>query len=272
MKYYHKSIVEEEKTNVTSVVVIVGMLLMVSSLPSISAADTQTPAATASLIGIKISAKVYELSDQFNLLEDAIQINDVITGKYVYDAATPDSDNDSSIGTYRQTSSSCYMQIKAGGFIFKSDTSYLDYCLTIVNDMFLPEYDVYEVRSIMNLELSNGMIVNQIDWTLGDYNATALSSDSLPDVAPILEEWKSYNVLLLRGSDPSNPDKTFEIKAHVTEATKNARICLPGLISDATTPSTIMHPQLTSFFMRWVDLFFEHFPHAFPRLRMKAGY
>ena len=263
---------EEEDMNITIIGIIVSMHMVVASVPMASAIDTQTPTSAASLIGIKISAKVYELSDQFNLLEGAIQIDDIITGKYVFDATTPDSDNDSSIGTYRQTSPSCYMQIKGGGFVFKSDTSHLDYCLTMVNDMFLPEYDVYEVRSIMNLELSNGMIVNQIDWTLGDYNATALSSDSLPAGAPILEEWDSYNVLLLRGSDPSNPDKTFEIKAHVTEATKNARVSLPHLVSDATTPSMIMHPQLTTFFMRWVDLFFARFPHAFPRLRMIAEY
>jgi hypothetical protein len=258
--------------NITIIGIIVSMHMVVASVPMASAIDIQTPTSAASLIGIKISAKVYELSDQFNLLGGAIQIDDVITGKYVYDVATPDADNDSSIGTYRQTSASCYIQINSGWFVFKSDTNHLDYCLTIINDMFLPAYDIYEVRSNINQPLNDVTIVNRIDWTIADYNATALQSDSLPATAPVIEDWESFNVLLIMGLDPGNPDRTFEIKAYVTEATKNIRISLPERKHDATESSTIIHPFSTSLLMRWVDVFFERFPHTFPRLRMVLGH
>jgi hypothetical protein len=174
------------------------------------------------IITIKIMAKVTDVSDRDNLLGGVIHVNDTITGKYFYDSGIPDSDSDPKIGVYGSTSSSCGIEVKAGGLDFKTNPSDVNFYIELWNDISNPPSDAYIVVSNKNLQLSNGMSVEYIGWHLDDLNATALSNDALPATAPVLADWESIFGLALSGKDPSNPLKTpYFIRADVNKATKS---------------------------------------------------
>lgn len=203
-------------------------LMIATVLPVVGAANVQSPDTLASgLIGIKIVAKVYEVTDPHNLLGGVIKVNDTITGKYVYDAGTPDAfPADPSVGKYDMISSSCGFEVGAGGLIFKTNPSDVDFYLLIINDYYAgyPHPDLYVVCSQNNLQLANGMIVDWFQWELKDPNGTVLTNDSLLTTAPVLANWVSIYGLTLYGYDPANPSKEYVVRAHVTKATKNCVI------------------------------------------------
>ena len=197
------------------------MLMITIALPVGSAITIQnTSPAASGFVGINIVGKFYMVIDPDNLLDDAIQVNDTIRGKYVYDPGIPDSNPDPSIGHYAYTSSSCGFELKAGGFVFKTNPSDVSFIIQILNDYV--SYDMYTVWSGNNLQLSNGMIITEIYWQLMDYNQTAISSDELPTTAPVLDDWGSGSGLVILGKNPSNPLQIFEVRAHITKATKNS--------------------------------------------------
>jgi hypothetical protein len=213
--------------------IFVCMLMIVTALPVAGAANVQTTwdvrensyselylnTPSSGLITIKIVAKVYEVDDPYNLLGGAIKVNDIINGKYIYDSGTPDEDPNPAIGTYRHTSSSFGVVVKAGGFDFKTNPSDVDFLIQILDNYYIQ--DAYIVNSPNNLQLSNGMLVNEISWYLvNNNNLTVVTSDVLPTTAPVLADWTEINDLRLIGSHPSQPFKIYGIKAHVTKATK----------------------------------------------------
>jgi len=137
-------------------------------------------------ITIKIVTKVDEVHDPYNLLGGAINVNDTVTGKYTYDSETPDTyPDDLGVGVYWQNSSSCGIEVKAGGFVFKTNASDIDFAIGIFDNAPY-YYDSYVVVSNKNLPLSNGMLVELIYWWLCDETCTVLSSDTLPTTAPKL--------------------------------------------------------------------------------------
>ena len=178
--------------------------------------NLSTPANSLGFITIKIVAKVSEVHDPYNLLNGKINVNDKITGKYIYDSGIPDSDPDPRHGLYLYTSSTFGMELEAGGFIFKTNPNNVNFGFEILNDI---GYDIFFVGSGENLQLSNGMLVDTIIWQLIDTTQTALSSDALLTTAPVLSDW-DYNELSIDGYEPSSYN-FFGIKANVTKATKS---------------------------------------------------
>ena len=205
--------------------ILVCTLMIVTTLPVIGNENIQNTSSVApGIIGIKLVAKVFEVNDPYNLLGGVIHVNDTITGKYNYDSGIPDSEpNDPHVGKYIMTSSSYGFEVKAGGLVFKTNPSDIDFYLRIVNDYEYgyPHPDFYHVFSGNNLQLSNGMTVEQIRWDLEDPTGTVLSSDALPITAPVLADWESVYGLRLYGKDPSNPSKEYLVSAHVTRVTKS---------------------------------------------------
>ena len=210
------------------------------------------PTKSPGIITIKIEAQVTTIHDPNNLLGGAIQVNDSITGKYNYDSATPDSDPDPNIGEYKYNSSTYGIELEAGGFVFKTNTSNVDFRILIYNDYFLYAYnlDLYGVQSSNNSQLSNGLIVDDITWVLLDNTSNVLSSDALPTTAPVLSDW-TVNALLIQGSSPSNPFDMYFITANVTKVTKSR--------SKTRDIHFIMHPILI-----WL---LERFPNLYPMLK-----
>jgi hypothetical protein len=266
--------------------IFVCMLMIVTTIPVVSALNFQTtwyvneynysrpyqntPPSAAGNIAIRIIAKVYEVDDPYNLLGGAIKVNDTITGKYIYDSGTPDENPNPAVGTYRHTSSSFGIEVKAGGLTFKTNPSDVDFIIQILDNYYTQ--DAYIVSSPNNLQLSNGMLVNEISWFLvNNFDLTVVTSDVLPTTAPVLADWTEINDVRLIGSHPSQPFKIYGVKAHVTKATKPKAVNVNGVESDWRTSPVTMLCQYNIPFMQFWDKFFERFPYAFPILRHIMG-
>ena len=176
------------------------------------------PTKSPGIITIKIDAQVTSVYDPNNNLGGAIQVNDSITGKYTYDSGTPDSDPDPNIGHYGYNSSTFGIELEAGGFVFETDPSNVDFRISIIDNISYTNWDLYSVSSFNNSQLSNGLLVNEIGWALINTTGNALSSDALPNTAPVLSDW-DQNLLLIYGSSPSNPYDMYMIGANVTKVT-----------------------------------------------------
>jgi hypothetical protein len=165
-------------------------------------------------ISINFTAEVWDVDDDFNHLGGAISVGDTITGSYTYDAATPDSNPDPTVGRYLYTSPPYGIRVDAGGFVFQTDPSNVDFEIEILNDRDSPARDYYVVTGRHGLPLSNGASVDSIQWQLDDPTATALSSDALPTVPPTLADWESLFGLWLLGE--GSPYGFYTVSAHVT--------------------------------------------------------
>ncbi|MCJ7777768.1 MAG: PEP-CTERM sorting domain-containing protein [Sedimentisphaerales bacterium] len=187
--------------------------------------------AHAALITIGIEAVVNYVSDTDGLLEGKVGVNDIITGSYTYDTATPDTNPATDAGEYFHYNTPCGVVLNLEGFVFTTDFDNIRFLMGIANDYPGHPGDGYWFNSYNNLQLSNGAEVENISWQLDDYGGTALSSTALPTTAPVLSDW-DYNNLILGGGMGGTPpcyEKTFYIEAEVT--------------------STILIPEPTSLFL-----------------------
>jgi hypothetical protein len=175
-------------------------------------------------ITIKITAVVSIVQDHADTLDGAIEVNDTIWGYYTYNASTIDSKNLTTVGDYWHYTAPYGIKIFAGGFIFQTNASDVNFLVEIVNNH--TGSDNYLLRSYNNSYISNGAYVDHISWQLDDDNMTALDSDALPTTPPVLEDWDSIFGLTITGwiPDPAKPDWSpnyetdYFIRAHVTSA------------------------------------------------------
>jgi hypothetical protein len=266
--------------------IVICILILSPALPIASAMNFQTsrylksnnasvlyPTTDSSRITIKIVATVTRISDSHNLLGGAIHANDTITGKYIYDTGVTDSEPDPNIGLYLYTSSPYGIEVNAGNFVFKTDSNNVYFAIAIYNNWSVygfPPEDDFDLGSLNNLPLSNGLLVTSLEWDLTDTTATAISSDALPTTAPVLADWNSGQGVFIEGKSPSNPSQTFDIWAYVTEATKNNAINSFGTESGTTSMIIPNHYDMP-FIQLWIKIL-ERFPNAFPILRHLLGY
>lgn len=91
----------------------------------------------AGLIEISITAKVEYVDDLLdNILNGQIAIDDIITGKYIYESSTSDSyPLNPSIGEYWHYNSPCGISLIAGGFFFQTDPDNVKFLVEIINDL-----------------------------------------------------------------------------------------------------------------------------------------
>lgn len=169
-------------------------------------------------ITISITAFVAHVDDNHNLLGGAISVGDNITGTYTYDSTTPDSHAAPTVGDYRHYSSPYGITVNAGGFVFETDPSNVDFIIEIVNDHGTPPKDGYVLASYNNLPLSNGATVEEIYWALVDPTLSAVSSDDLPTEPPVLADWDPVLGLTMKGEDPADPGHRYFIRAYVSSA------------------------------------------------------
>ncbi len=223
-------------------------------------------------ITIKIIGKVIGVVDSDNLLGGAIQVDDEIIGKYMYYSRTQDTyPGDPEIGEYWHTSFPFGIEVNVGGFVFKTDPNNVKFIIHINNKIESHLPDSYDVTSDNNLPLSNGMAIDEIDWTLIDDTNTALSNDTLPTTAPVLTDYTG-NCLYIWGHDPSDMSKEYELYIEVTEATKSKSIDVYRAESDWKTLTVIMPYSYNIPFMHFWIKIFEQFPHAFPVIRHILGF
>jgi hypothetical protein len=174
----------------------------------------------AELITIGFSGLVDSVGDEYNLLEGAVQSGNSISGFYIYDSNTPDSEQTNvNLGFYQHSTSPYGMTITIAGLTFQTDTANVDFAIAI-RDNYNEPWDYYTVTSNSNLPLDNGLSIDALWWSLNDHSGTVFSSDALPFTPPDLLQWQG-NALQVSGGSypfPSPSEKTlFDITGHVTD-------------------------------------------------------
>ena len=164
-------------------------------------------------ICIAITAEVAYVDDYGDILDGAINVDDVITGVYVYESTTPDTNSASTVGDYWHTTAPFGITLNAGGLIFSTDPNNVEFLVEIVNDHGSPmARDNYLLRSYSNIFDVGSNIETHIAWQLDDPTTTALSSQTLPTLPPVLTDWQSIFGLTI------DSESEFFIRAHVTTA------------------------------------------------------
>jgi hypothetical protein len=178
-----------------------------------------TMEANAEPISIAITAEVATVDDPGGVLVGAINVGDIITGTYVYESTTADTNPLSTVGDYQHTTTPFGITLNAGGFVFQTDPNNVNFIVEIVNDHGTPPSDNYLLRSYNNIFGISvpGEIENHIAWQLDDPTSTALSSAALPTVPPVLADWQSLFGLTIESRSFSSGGQFF-IRAHVTSA------------------------------------------------------
>ncbi len=164
------------------------------------------------LVTIEIEAVVDDVSDPHNLLGGTVEVSDTITGWYTYDTSTADSNPLENYAAYWYYSPPCAISLAVGGLDFTTNPNDVNYRIAISNGY--QSRDTYSLRSINNLPLPNGTLVEDIYWLLEDSTEAAVSTDALSTSPPVLDDWQ-FNRLLISG--PSRGE-SFSILAHVTAA------------------------------------------------------
>jgi hypothetical protein len=168
--------------------------------------------ADATLVTIEIEAVVDYVTDPHNFFEGKVDVGDTITGWYIYDSSTPDSNPSPYVGDYQHHTPPYGFFLSVGGFDFGTDPTDVDFVIEIINDYTSGGlHDGYILGSYNNVPLPNGTSVGQIFWSLRDESAKALSSIDLPTGPPVLNDWQ-FNDLRIGLSRAS------EIRGHVTSA------------------------------------------------------
>jgi hypothetical protein len=187
--------------------------ILVAGFPMKAAAETIT---------IAITAEVSEVSDPGGYLGGAINVGDVITGTYVYESTTPDTNSFPTVGDYWHTTAPFGITLNAGGIVFRTDPNNVNFIVEIVNDHGIPARDNYLLRSYKNIfdRAVPSERENHIAWQLDDPTLSALTSEALPTVPPVLSAWQSIFGLTIESRSSYNTG--FFIRAHVTSA---ERVC-----------------------------------------------
>ncbi|MCX5638761.1 MAG: PEP-CTERM sorting domain-containing protein [Planctomycetota bacterium] len=176
------------------------------------------------MITIQIEGVVDSVWDAGNYLEGKVKVGDIITGTYVYDSDTPDSNPSAIGGRYEHHTPPHGIFLSVGGFDFQTDLTSVDFLVEIINNY--PPDDDYFLVSKHNIVIPNSVSVGDISWFLYDPLENALTSDVLPEDAPVLDHWH-LNDLRIESL------RTFSIGAHVTYAVvpEPGTILLFGLVS-----------------------------------------
>jgi hypothetical protein len=169
-------------------------------------------------ISIDITATVNYVSDYMNLLDGAINVGDLITGTYTYESTTVDLyPQVDTLGAYWHDTPPYGISLNTGGFVFRTDPTDVRFLVELGNDRPTGK-DFYLLRSYNNAPLSDELVVDHIAWQLDDSTQTVLSSDALPTVPPILDDWGQFGLTITGGIPDPYGIEDFFIRAAVTSA------------------------------------------------------
>ena len=168
--------------------------------------------AQAEIIKIGFSGYVDGINDPYNLLEGAVTDGAPISGYYIYDSLTSDSDPSIYTGLYEYSAAPYGMSLTIGTLTFQTDPANVDLEIGLSNNYYGETWDYYTIRSNNNLELDTGVSIDSISWQLTDNTGNALSSDILPLGPPDLSAWQYDNHFSVRGGRypfPPEGEKTL---------------------------------------------------------------
>ncbi len=94
------------------------------------------PVSKAELVIIGITGEVTEVQDDFGFLEGRVNIGDLITGVYIYDLSTLDSDpwEQEWRGVYEHYAPPAGITLSVGGFVFMTDPDNVKFIIEVRND------------------------------------------------------------------------------------------------------------------------------------------
>jgi hypothetical protein len=188
-----------------------GLLSLLGTLLAASPAYAAPEPPTKGKITIDFTATVTDVSDRRNQVP-GVHVGDVITGKYSYNLATPDSNELAEVGDYSYTETGKNklgfgISVNLGQFTAQTDPNNPNFLVEIIDNY--QDRDNYLLRSYNNT--STGPAVDHISWQLDDPTQTALTSPALPTKPPALSAWQQDFGFDVRGGD-----RGFFIRAHVT--------------------------------------------------------
>ena len=168
-------------------------------------------AARGNIVQIEITGLVTSVDDRAGVLAGKIKSGNSITGWYIYDSGTPDSNPLSTEGDYEHYVEPFGITLNIGKLTFESNPENTDFLIQVTNDY--SSKDSYLLNSTNNLPLPSGAAVSQISWQLNDYTATALDNDAILPGAPVMADWQRSNLSIICGSSG-----TTRIAATITDA------------------------------------------------------
>lgn len=135
-------------------------------------------------ITIKVTGVVTSIRDLEDYpYSDTVYAGVPFSGTYTYDDATLNTSIHADMGIY-QYDSPYGFNISVGGFEFRTSPTHAgQFKISISNDSTWQPYDRYIIESNQNENLSTGLIVNSIHWSLYDETHSALSSTSLQSIS-----------------------------------------------------------------------------------------
>jgi hypothetical protein len=145
-------------------------------------------------IKIGISGWVDYVSDSYNLLGNKIHQGDQITGYYIYDSTTPDSDSGNTHhGVYEHFTSPYGMSLSVGSLTFQTNPTNVDFIVGL-RDNYNEPWDYYLISSYYNIGigLNSGISIDSIALGLVDNTGNALSNDVLPSVPQMVANIHSH--------------------------------------------------------------------------------
>ncbi|HCH3497205.1 TPA: PKD domain-containing protein [Vibrio parahaemolyticus] len=147
-------------------------------------------------ICIDFEGEVQRIWDDYGLLGGEVTVGNTVTGRYIYESTTPDTNYAQTVGHYRHFTSPFGITVNIGELVFRTDPNDVDFLVEIINDHGQTPSDNYLLRSYNNLfDISApgdeyDSPDNHISWQLDDPTATAIVSIDLPSSPPILTNWE----------------------------------------------------------------------------------
>lgn len=187
-------------------------------------------AAQAEDVAVALSGQVTLVDDQGGLLAGNAVIGQPFSGEYIYDNAAADTNPDPALGAYRFSSAPYGIAFTVGALDFQTDPARTDLLIEVAND-FGPPWDIFGVRSLNNLTLPDGMVIERITWQIEDTTASAIDSDALFQGPPLLADWQQSIGVTIAGcnaaafdgfaceEDPARGKYVFTIGGVITSAT-----------------------------------------------------
>ena len=148
-------------------------------------------------VRVRLTARVSEISDPNNELAGKIVLGTRVNGLYVYNTNTPDQSPYPEEGEYRPFANQARMRFAAGSHVFESAQPTQGISIYIFGDS--SGTGSFMMSSHDNKPLANGADVNEIILSF-DGTGNLTQSDSLPNVAPILDDYWGKEVRIQGGS------------------------------------------------------------------------
>ncbi len=165
-------------------------------------------------VTFKFTGRVKSVSDNANVLNGQIAVDDPVQGTYIFDQALKDRNTNPEIGDYVSSAISYGMIVDIAGEVLQTNPDDPNLRITVVLEGRKPleQYAVYAER--MSTSLGSGISVYRLDLTLLDRDPPfdSFDSDRLPLTPPDVASFQDSQIRI-RGGD-GNLSFSIEVELH----------------------------------------------------------